>query len=144
MYEEAMHIPYLIRYPKEIEPGTINEDFIMNIDFAPTFLDFAGAEIPTEIQGVSFRPLLKGKTPNDWRKSVYYRFYDKYTQPQYGIRTESHKLIYFPSIDEYELFDLEEDPKEMKNIIDEENYVELAKELKIELKQIKEKYKDFE
>ena len=144
MYEESLHIPFLIRYPKEIQPGSVNDDFIMNIDFAPTFLDFAGMKIPKEIQGKSFRPLLQGKTPANWRKSIYYRYYDRHIQPQYGIRTKKYKLIYYPEIQAYELFDLLKDPHEMRNVCQDDNYSEIAREMKKKLKKIKHYYKDYE
>ena len=114
-------------------------------NLAPTFLDFAGIDIPDDVQGVSFRPLLNGNVPDDWRKSVYYRYYDSFFGiPQYGVRTEKYKLIYFPTIDKYELFDLKSDPKETKNVFGVKKYSDVVDQMKTELRMIKEKYKDFE
>lgn len=144
MYEESLHIPFLIRYPKEIKPGSINDDFVMNIDFAPTILDFACNEIPSDIQGKSFRQLLNDQTPYDWREAVYYRYYDRHIEPHYGIRTGKYKLIYFPRLREYEMFDLEKDQHEMNNVYDDPTYFEKANLIKGDLKRIKESYGDYE
>ncbi|MBL7111606.1 MAG: sulfatase [Bacteroidales bacterium] len=144
MYEESLHIPFVIRYPKEIKPGTINDDLVMNIDFAPTFLDYAGIAIPDDIQGSSIRQLFTGNTPASWRKTVYYRYFDRHIEQHYGIRTNKYKLIYYPGLKDYELFDLELDLHEMNNVFDDQAYSEIAEMLKAELKRTKEKYEDYE
>src|SRR5436190_5960087 len=99
MYEESLRMPFIIRYPEKIKPGTVNNDMILNVDFAPTWLQYAGIPIPSEIQGRSFVPLLGGQHPSDWRKTMYYRYYhypqDHRVQQHYGVRTERDKLIYF-------------------------------------------------
>src|ERR1022692_977581 len=119
MYEESIRMPFLVRYPPAIKPGSVNDTMILNVDFAPTFLEFAGEPVPPEVQGRSIKPLLTGKTPDDWRKIWYYRYYhypaDHQVQPHYGVRTERYKLIYYNRIDQWELFDLKNDPHELKN-----------------------------
>jgi len=99
MYEESLRMPFIIRYPREIEPRTINADMILNVDFAPTFLDYAGIDIPEAMQGSSFRPLLKGELPEGWQTSLYYRYWmhlaDHYVYAHYGVRTMRYKLIYY-------------------------------------------------
>ena len=118
----------------------------MNLDFAETFLDIAGAKIPADMQGKSLVPLLTGKTPADWRKSVYYHYYEfpqpHHVHPHYGIRTERYKLIHFYTIDEWELFDLEKDPQEMKSIYAEESSKAIVEELKKGLEELRKEYKD--
>ena len=131
---------------KQKAKGEITE-MVQNIDYAPTFLDLAGAEIPSDIQGVSLLPLLKGEKPSDWRKSLYYHFYEypaeHMVKRHYGVRTERYKLIHFYNdIDEWELYDLQEDPKEMNNLFGKEGYGEVTKELKEELKKLQAQYND--
>ena len=100
MYEESLRMPFLVRYPGAIKPGSVNNDMVLNIDFAPTFLDYAGAEAPADMQGRSFRAILEGHTPKDWRKSMYYRYWmhntsDHHVPAHYGVRTDRYKLIYY-------------------------------------------------
>jgi arylsulfatase A-like enzyme len=147
MYEESLRMPLLVRYPKEIKPGSVNDDIVLNLDFAETFLDFAGVPVPADMQGESLRRILQGKTPKNWRKSMYYHYYEypavHSVKRHYGIRTERYKLIHFYNdIDEWELYDLKKDPKEMKNVIGDPSYTDTIKELKAKLIQLREKYKD--
>jgi len=147
MYEESLRMPLLVRYPKEIKAGSVNEDIVMNLDFAPTFLDFAGISKPDDMQGRSLRRLMRGKTPKDWRKSMYYRYYEypavHSVKRHYGVRTQQHKLIHFyHDIDEWELYDLREDPREMKNVYDEPAYADTVRQLKAELQRLRKEYKD--
>ena len=149
MYEESFSTPLLIRYPKEIEPKSATDDFVLNIDYAPTFLDYAAMPIPNEIQGQSFRKILQGKTPEDWRKSVYYHYYEyphgwHKVRKHYGVRSKRYKLIYFYDADIWEFYDLETDPKEMNNIYEKMKDSEIVLKLKSELDSLKEKYDDFE
>jgi arylsulfatase A-like enzyme len=117
MYEESLHLPLLVRYPHHIKPMTVTSDIVSILDFASTFLDYAEAEIPKEFQGCSIRPILEGKTPEDWRKSLYYHYYGQYDVPaHYGVRTTNHKLIYYYNENSWELFDILQDPKEMHNL----------------------------
>ena len=147
MYEEAMRTPLIIRYPKMIKPGSVNNDMVINIDYAPTFLELANASIPDDIQGRSMVPLLKGKTPADWQKAVYYRYYDfpdaHNVERHYGIRTDQYKLIHFYySMDEWELFDLKKDPHELNNLFNNPEYLGIVKSLKKKLYKLQAFYKD--
>jgi arylsulfatase A-like enzyme len=147
MYEESLRMPLLVRYPKEIKPGSVNEDIVLNLDFAPTFLDFAGIDKPPDIQGRSIRPLLQGKKIKDWRKSMYYHYYEfpavHSVKRHYGVRTDRYKLIHFYNdIDEWELYDLQKDPHEMNNVFNDPAYADTVKKLKVELQRLREKYKD--
>jgi len=149
MYEESFRMPFLIRYPKEIKAGTRSDAIVTNLDFAPTILDYAGADIPEEMQGGSFRKILAGNTPEDWQDSMYYHYYEYptpgglYTPRHYGIRGSRYKLIryYFPQ-DEWEFFDLEKDPHEMKSVYSVPDYADEVAEMKKQLQALRVKYKD--
>lgn len=144
MYEESLQMPLVVRWPDAIEAGSESEDMVQNIDFAPTLLDLAGAELPEKMQGRSLLPLLRGETPADWRESIYYHYYEypqaHVVQRHYGVRTDRYKLIHYYEIDEWELFDLEEDPGELQSVYGESEYAEVIKELKAELERLREHY----
>jgi len=146
MYEESLRMPFLVRWPGQIKPGTVSDGMILNVDFAPTLLEAAGLSVPADMQGRSFLPLLRGQRPKDWRRSMYYRYYhypqDHQVQPHYGVRTERYKLIYFNKIDQWELFDLRNDPRELKNLYRDPKYANTVKELKGELYRLKKALKD--
>ncbi|HUT30387.1 MAG TPA: sulfatase/phosphatase domain-containing protein [Sedimentisphaerales bacterium] len=147
MYEESLRMPLLIRYPKETKRGTVNTDIVLNLDFAPTFLDFASVTVPADMQGRSFRSLLKGKTPRNWRTSMYYHYYEypgaHAVKRHYGIRTERYKLIHFYyDIDAWELYDLREDPHELNNLYGNPAYDGIVKVLKAELERLRKQYGD--
>lgn len=146
MYEESLRMPLLVSFPGRIKPGTVNDRMVLNVDFAPTFLEFAGLSVPQDIQGRSILSLLEGRNPRGWRASMYYRYYhypaDHRVQPHYGIRTERYKLIYFNRIDEWELFDLKKDPQEMNNVYAKPTYAERIKQLKGELVRLKKELRD--
>ena len=150
IYEPSLRMPLLVRYPAEVPAGLRNkEDMVLNLDFAPTILDFANVQIPADIQGQSFRPVLKGKTPNNWRKAVYYHYYEfpawHMVKRHYGIRTRRYKLAHFYyDIDEWELFDLKKDPNELNNVFNDPAYASVVRELKRELQQLREFYGDTE
>ncbi|TBL79165.1 DUF4976 domain-containing protein [Paenibacillus thalictri] len=150
MYEESLRMPLLIRYPQEIQAGSICTDMVLNLDFASSFLDAAGVPVPEEMQGSSIRPIWNGETPEDWRTSMYYRYWmhlsGHYIYAHYGIRTHQYKLIYYyadalgtsgsidePKPPEWELFDLERDPCEMSNVYHDPEYREIAARLTDEL-----------
>ena len=120
MYEPSFRMPFLMRWPGHIRPGTVSDALAVNCDFAPTFLDLAGAPIPADMHGRSLRPLFDGASPKGWRQEVYYRYYHDpghhNTRAHYGVRTATHKLIHYWKIDQWELFDLVRDPNEMKNL----------------------------
>ncbi|UCG46723.1 MAG: sulfatase [Phycisphaerales bacterium] len=147
MYEESLRMPLLIRYPREIRPGRTNRDLVQNLDFAPTFLDFAGVAKPADMQGESIRRLLKGRTPSDWRKSIYYHYYEypavHSVKRHYGVRTKRYKLIHFyHDIDEWELYDLQKDSREMRNVYNNPRYAKIVKDLTAELIRLRKKYSD--
>jgi len=146
MYEESLRMPLLVRYPGHIKAGAVNNDMVLNIDFAPTFLEYAGAAAPSDMQGRSMVPLLGGRTPRDWRTSMYYRYYhypqDHRVQPHYGMRTDRYKLIYFNKIDQWELFDLNKDPRELNNVYASPAYARTLAKLKAELYRLKKEVKD--
>jgi arylsulfatase A-like enzyme len=133
MYEESFQMPFLARFPREIKPGSVCNDLISNVDFAPTFLDLAGVSVPSYMQGRSTRPLLQGETPSDWPGVAYHRYWmhqDEYHNAfaHYGIRDQRYKLIYWYNqgfglpgtqsggqAPEWEFFDCEKDPLELFN-----------------------------
>jgi len=151
MLEESLRMPFIVRYPREIDPGTTVDDIVLNIDFAELFLDYAGAKIPDAMQGRSFRQNLMGRTPGDWRDAMYYRYWmDQPERPShYGIRTKTHKLIYYDGLTRsgtdpdqcWELYDLQKDPHERVNVYDRKAYestlVGLKKRLSILQKECK-------
>jgi arylsulfatase A-like enzyme len=152
MYEEALKVPWLIRYPGVVKPGSTSDAFVVNIDNAPTILDMAHIKIPSDMQGRSLLPLFTGNTPSDWRTSMYYHYYEfappHWAMPCYGIRTGRYKLIYYYTTNEWELFDLQRDPDEMDNLFTEEGmeikpgYEGVFKDLVTRLTELRKKYKD--
>lgn len=146
MYEESLRMPFLIKWDGVIKPGSVEKSIILNIDFAPTFMEMAGLTVPKDIQGRSFLPLLKGVRPNDWRKSFYYRYYHDpghhNTRAHYGIRTETHKLIYFWKKDQWECFDLVKDPLELNNIYNSPEHKTVVAQLKEQLFKLKKEVDD--
>ena len=147
MYEESMHTPLIMHLPKGFNAKGEIPQMVQNIDYAPTFLDLAGAPIPEDIQGVSLLPLLKGEKPADWRKSLYYHFYEypaeHMVKRHYGVRTERYKLIHFYNdIDEWELYDLQEDPREMNNLYGKPGYEKITEDMMNELHKLQAQYQD--
>ena len=145
MYEESLEMPMLMQYPKKIKKGTTVDALTQNLDFAPTFLDFAGAEIPEDMQGKSMKPLLTGNTDQNFREAIYYHYYDfpafHMVKRHYGIRTARYKLMHFyDDIDTWEMYDLKEDPSEENNLYDHPEYAELQKELHQKLEDLQSKY----
>jgi len=159
MYESAIHIPLLIRYPAEVHPSSVNNDFIVNIDFAETLLDYAGAHPLPGTQGRSIRPILAGTTPRDWRTELYYRYWmhrAHFNIPAHlGVRTEDQKLIYFygepcgkkgalppPSAPAWELYDLKNDPHELNNLYAEPASQAVVRNLKTRIRALQRQYGD--
>ena len=146
MYEESLRMPFVIRWPKVIKPGTRSDAIALNVDFAPTFLQVAGLPVPADMQGRSLVPVLRGRTPADWRSSMYYRYYHDpghhNTRAHYGVRTSTHKLIYFWKKDQWELFDLTSDPSELHNLYGEPGHEQLTAGLKTELLRLKQALRD--
>ena len=146
MYEESLRMPFLVRWPAAIKPGSTAEAMALNVDFAPTFLDAGALPVPADMQGRSLVPVLRGRTPQDWRTSMYYRYYhdpgDHNTRAHYGVRTRTHKLIYFWKKDQWELFDLVNDPQELHNLYGEPGQEAITASLKAELARLKKAMKD--
>jgi arylsulfatase A-like enzyme len=144
MYEESFRTPLLARWPGVTKAGSENYDLVQNLDYAETFLDLCGVKGPKDMQGESIVPLLKGKKPNDWRKSLYYHYYEfpgaHSVRRHYGVRTEKHKLIHFYNMDGWELYDLEKDPNELNSVYGKPKYAALTKELKTELARLRKLY----
>ena len=166
MLEESLRMPFVIRYPREIPAGTRNKDIILNIDFASLLADYAGVKVPSLSQGRSFRENLKGNTPSDWRKSMYYRYWtNEQGSPErpahMGVRNDRYKLMYMyatnmigkgdkplpkdevskPSSN-WEFYDLQKDPKENHNAYNDPEYSEIIKEMKAEMERLRLEYKD--
>jgi arylsulfatase A-like enzyme len=167
MYEPSLRIPLVACYPRIGITQHVADELVMNVDFAPTILDFAGLDIPDSVQGRSLRPLMEGKSPADWRQSVYYAYYENswvlagkgddamaepylyFTPhrigPHRGVRTQRFKLIeYYAEGDYWELFDLERDPNELRNLYGQPGYESITAELRAELQQLREQYQDTE
>jgi arylsulfatase A-like enzyme len=146
MYEESLRMPFLIRWPAAIKPGTRSDAMALNVDFAPTFLDAAGVRVPPAMQGRSLVPVLRGKPPADWRSSMYYRYYhdpgDHNTRAHYGVRTLTHKLIHFWKKDQWELFDLVRDGGELHNLYGQPGQEAVTRSLKAELLRLKQAVRD--
>jgi arylsulfatase A-like enzyme len=146
MYEESIRMPFLVRWPAGIRPGTRSDAIGLNVDFAPTFLDVAGLPLSADMQGHSLLPLLRGHTPADWRTSMYYRYYHDpghhNTRAHYGVRTRTHKLIYFWKKVQWELFDLRNDPHELHNLYGEPGQQALIAQLKRELTRLRNELRD--
>ncbi|MEG1903147.1 MAG: sulfatase [Bacteroidales bacterium] len=149
MLEEAIQMPCLVSYPNGIKKGMTLSELTLNVDIAPTLLDFAGVKVPKDMQGKSMKGLLteNKKEASKWRKSAYYQYfeYPKWhnVQPHYGVRTDRYKLIHFYyNVDVWELYDLEKDPNEMINQYENPEYTAVVKTLKKELKELQKQYND--
>ena len=145
MYEESFRTPLLVRLPGGIH-GDVDA-FVQNIDYAPTILELAGVEIPKDMHGESFLPFLKGEKPAHWRDALYYHFYEypaeHAVKRHYGVRTDRYKLIHFYNdIDTWELYDLQEDPSEMKNLYGQPGYEEITRQLEKKLVELQQQYQD--
>lgn len=145
IYEESLRMPFMVKYPKMVKAGTVNEDIITNIDFAPTLLDLANIKTEQAMQGRSFKSILEGKTPQDWEQAMYYHYYEfpywHHVQPHYGIRTQKYTLAHFYyNIDVWELYDLENDPQQLKNVINDPQYANVVEDLKVDLKDLMKEY----
>ena len=145
MYEESLRMPFLVRWPGRVKPGAVSRGMILNVDFAPTLLAAAGVGVPADMQGRSFVPLLEGRAPKDWRTSMYYRYYHPghhNVAAHYGVRDERYKLIYFNKLDQWELYDLRKDPREMRNVYDDPAHQGVVKRLKAELLRLRRELRD--
>ena len=145
MYEESLRTPLLVRWPGVVDPGSSSDDLCQNLDFAPTILDMAGLEPPASMQGESLVPILEGDSPDDWRDSIYYHYYENpgaHTVPRHeGVRNSRYKLIHFYRIGEWELYDLDRDPDEMRNVHGDPAYSDVLVEMKLELQRLRQFYR---
>ncbi|MDP8905247.1 MAG: sulfatase [Chloroflexota bacterium] len=160
MYEESLRMPFLVRYPREIPAGSTSAALALNVDFGPTFLDYAGVPAPSFMQGRSLRPVLAGQQPADWRTSMYYRYWVHYdvahhVWAHYGVRTDRYKLVYYYAepcatpgayderrVPEWELFDLAADPLELNSVYDDGRYADTVRELKGALRRLQQELGD--
>ena len=148
MYEESLRTPLIVRWPGVVSAGSENTDMVLNLDLPETLLDIAGVTVPDAMQGRALTPLLRGESPHDWRASLYYHYYDypaiHTVHKHLGVRTERYKLIHFYELDQWELFDLEKDPQEMRSVYDEPGYAEVVEELKHEMARLQTEFGDDE
>ncbi|HDP35848.1 MAG TPA: DUF4976 domain-containing protein [Candidatus Hydrogenedentes bacterium] len=146
IYEESLRTPLLARWPGLIPAGSEASQMAQNLDCAETFLDIAGLPVPDNMQGRSLVPLMRGESPADWRKSIYYHYYEgegkvHNVYKHYGVRTERYKLAYFYTLDEWEFYDLQKDPNEMRSEYENPAYAEQVQALKTELARLREHYR---
>lgn len=149
IYEQSLKTSFVVRYPGVIKPGLRVQPFVANIDWAPTVLDIAGVKSPSEIQGRSFLPLLKQQIPKDWRKDVYYHYYEypqpHHVSPHFGIRAKDYLLVrFYKGVESWELFDLKKDPGELHNVYSDAAYQKVITDLKNRLKLLIQQYDDKE
>ena len=147
MYEESLMMPFIVKWPGITKPGSRDKHLIQNIDYAETFLEMAGAPVPSNMQGRSLVPLLKGQSPDNWRDSIYYHYYEypsvHMIPRHYGIRTQRYKLMHFYQFgDEWELYDLKKDPDELNNIYGKPEHTKLQKRIKNRLTKLQNHYED--
>lgn len=146
MYEHSLRVPFLVRWPGVAAATTVPQEFALNVDSAPTFLELAGLPVPADMQGHSLVPILKGEAPPAWRESFYYRYYhdpgDHNTRSHLGVRTTTHKLLYYWKKDMWEMFDLVNDPNELQNIAGDSAHQATFDKLRAELLRLKRELKD--
>jgi arylsulfatase A-like enzyme len=146
MYEESLKMPLIVKWPGVTKSGAVNEDLVQNLDYAETFLEMAGAAVPDDMQGRSLVPLLAGDTPDDWRESIYYHYYEypsvHMVPRHYGVRNDRYKLMHFYQFDEWEFYDLETDPDELQNLYEDPNYADEIAAMKVELERLRTHYED--
>jgi arylsulfatase A-like enzyme len=145
MYDESFRTPLLVCWPGVVKPGAVNSDLVSNLDFAQTFLAIAGVDNPADMQGRSLLPILKGQTPDDWRDSLYYHYYEypgwHMVHRHEGVYDGRYKLINFYDLEEWELYDLETDPKEMTNQYHNPEYAEVVMTLHRKLDDLRRQYR---
>lgn len=148
IFEESLRTPLMVRWPGVTKPGSVNNHIVSLLDFAQTFLDIAGQPVPAEMQGRSLVPLCKGETPADWRKSLYYHYYEfpvpHRVRPHYGVITDRYKLVHYykPDVNDWELLDREKDPLEVTNFYNDPAYAQTVKELHAELDRLRKEVKE--
>ncbi len=142
IFEESIRMPFIIRWPGVVDPGSRPAAMIQNIDYAPTFTEIAGGVVPPGLHGRSFLPILRGQTPPDWRTSVYYRYYDRgWGVAQHnGVRTRDYTLVHYFEPDEWDLFDLGKDPLQMQSVYANPEYADVVQRLKLEIETLRRQY----
>lgn len=145
IYEESMRMPLIVHWPEGIQPKSVNDQLVQNLDLAPTILDLADLQIPEKMQGKSLVPLLKGDNPPEWRDAVYYHYYEgpprvHNVAKHYGVRTDRYTLTHYYEQDEWELFDLQEDPEQLQSVYDDPGYSDVRERLKEKIDQLQEQY----
>jgi len=142
IFEESLRTPMMVRWPGVVKPGSVQKEIVSLVDFAQTFLEIAGLEQPADMQGRSLLPILQGRTPTDWRTSLYYHYYEfpvpHRVRPHVGVITDRYKLVHYykPDIDEWELLDRQQNPEETNNYYADPAYSEVIKDLKAELQRL--------
>jgi len=146
MYDLSLKMPFIAKWPGVTRPGSTSDSMIQNLDYAETFLEMAGAEIPADMQGRSLVPLLRGETPSDWRERIYYHYYEYpsvHMVPRHnGVRTDRYKLMHFYQFDEWEFYDLQADPGELRNQYNNPQYADTVADLKRQLGELVDHYDD--
>jgi arylsulfatase A-like enzyme len=147
MYEESLKMPLIVKWPGVIKPGSRETELVQNLDYAQTFLEIAGAPQPKDMQGLSLVPLMKGEKPTNWRNEIYYHYYEypsvHMIPRHYGIRTKRHKLMHFYQFkEEWEMYDLKDDPDELSNLYGKKETLKLQNKLKQKLKKLQKTYED--
>lgn len=143
IYEQSVKTPLLVRWPKVAKPGSVNESVVANLDFGATLLEVAGVQVPGDMQGRSVVPLLKGEAPKDWRTSFYYHYYEfpgpHAVRKHYGVVERRYKLVHFyePDVNEWEMYDLQADPKELRSVYADPKYAKERARLETELKRLR-------
>jgi arylsulfatase A-like enzyme len=144
MYEESLRMPFVVRWPAAVKAGSVDTHLVQNLDFAATFLEAAGVAVPADIQGRSLVPLLRGENPADWRRAIYYHYYEfpavHMVAKHEGVRTDRHKLIHYYELGEWELFDLQTDPRELASKYDDASYRQVLDELRSDLAALRRQY----
>lgn len=147
IYEESMRQPLIVHWPEEVAPSSVSKRLVQNIDIAPTILDLAGVDVPDQMQGRSLKPLLTGEEPGQWRDAVYYQYFEGASAvhsvaQHYGVRTKRYTLVHYPNQDEWELFDLKEDPEQLNSVYGDSDYAAAQRRLKKQLTNLQERYGD--
>ena len=144
MFEESLKMPFLVRWPGHIKPGSVSTRLIQNIDYAPTFLDIAGLDVPQGVQGTSLKTLFENPASDDWRDAIYYHYYEhggEHQVPRHeGVRNDRYKLINFYSNDGFNLYDLESDPQEMQDVSADPKYADVLAKMKKRLEELRSEY----
>lgn len=145
-YEESLRVPMLVRWPSVTTKGTSSNALALNLDLTATILDAACAHIPESVQGKSLKPVLLGAPPANWRQSIYYHYYEypdpHRVHPHLAVRTQTHKLLWFPTLAVFELYDLRKDPHELNNLAGKKDHAEVEHQLRAELERLRQQFAD--